>query len=128
VYSSDEAVGPPGDVLGRLSARAAIPEEFPARPVLQDVAGKRPLQAAVVPFDEVGIYFRAGSKAGQFACLRGALQRTGENADKREPPQSLAKLTRVLLATFIQRQIGSTSMLMRVRPGSVTVPSEIELW
>jgi hypothetical protein len=74
----------------------------------------------------VGIYFCDGSKAGQFAGFLGTLEGTGENAHKGKPPQSLAELMRVFFAPFIQRQIGSTGMLMRVGPGPVTVPGEIE--
>src|SRR5262249_12869053 len=82
LYSGDDAVGPQSDVFGGFSASAAIPEEFPARPIFQDITRKCPVQAAVVPFDEVGIYLRDRSKTGQLACLGGALQGTGENADK----------------------------------------------
>src|SRR5262249_6642567 len=94
VYPLDEAVGPHGNGFGRFAAGGAIAVEFPAGPLPQDVVGQLPLVAAVVPLDEVGIYLGAGPEAGQFARLRGTLQGAGENADKREPAQSLAQLTR----------------------------------
>ena len=46
---------------------------------------------------------------------------------QRKPPQPLAQLASVLLATFIQRQIGSAGVLVGVGPGRVTVPGEVEL-
>jgi hypothetical protein len=42
--------------------------------------------------------------------------------------QSLAQLARMLLPTFIQRQIGSTRVLMGISPGRVAVSGEIEFW
>src|SRR5262249_25055039 len=81
VYPLDEAVGSSCNVFGRFAPGATIAVEFPAGLVLQDVTGKRSLQVAVVPFDEVSIDFRYRSKAGQFTCLRSTLQGTGEHAD-----------------------------------------------
>src|SRR4051812_31691875 len=37
-------------------------------------------------------------------------------------------LPRMLLTPFIQRQVASTRVLVRVGPGRVAVPGEIELW
>src|SRR5262249_40127223 len=58
----------------------------------------------------------------------GTEQGTSENADKGEPAQPLADLTRVLLPAFIQRQVGSTRVLVGVGPGCVAVPGEVEPW
>src|SRR5262249_51173476 len=60
VDPGDDAVGPTGDVFGRFSLGAAIAVEFPAGPLLQDVAGQLSLVAAVIPLDQVGIDFCAG--------------------------------------------------------------------
>jgi hypothetical protein len=114
-----------GDLLRRFAVQGAVAEQLPTRPVFQDVAGKRPLPAAVVPFDEVGIDLGDCSTAGQFTRLRGTLQGTGEHADKGEPSQSLTQLARMLFAAFIQRQVGSTRVLVGVRPGRIAVPGEV---
>jgi hypothetical protein len=116
-----------GDLLRGFAVRAAVAEQLPTRSVFLDVAGKRPLPAAVVPFDEVGIDLGDCPKARQFTRLRGTLQGTGEHADKGESPQSLTQLTRMLLAAFIQRQVGSTRVLVGVRPRRIAMPGEVEL-
>src|SRR5262245_17064701 len=114
-----------GDLLRRFAVRAAVAEQLPTWPVFQDVAGKRPLPAAVVPLDEVGIDLGDCSKAGQYTRFRGTPQGTGEHADEGEPPQSLTQLTRMLLAAFIQRQVGSTRVLVGVRPCRIAVTGEV---
>src|SRR5690242_20237033 len=58
LYPGDEAVGPGGDVVRGFPAGAAVAEEFPARPLLQNVPGLPPLEAAVVPLHQVGIDLR----------------------------------------------------------------------
>src|SRR5262249_32494522 len=104
----------------------AVAEKLPAGVVFQDVAGKRPLQAAVVPFDEVGIHFRDRAKPGQLAGPGGALQMAGEYTHKGEIPQPLAQLPRGLYSVFIQRQIGSTRVLVGVGPIRVSMSREKE--
>ena len=82
-HAGDEAVGPGGDVLRRFAVRAAVAEQLPAGPLLQDVPGQLPLEAAVVPLDQVRIDLRDRPEAGQLARLRGTLQRAGEDARRR---------------------------------------------
>ena len=41
---------------------------------------------------------------------------------------ALAQLASMFLSTFIQRQIGSTRVLMGISPGRVAVSGEIEFW
>ena len=95
--------------------------------VSQDVAGKCPLKVAIVPFHEVGVYFRYRSKAGQLARPVDALQGTGENARK-ENLRSCSPSCALHLATFIQRQVGPARVPVRIGPSRTAVPGEIEVW
>ena len=128
VYPSEKAVRAGGNVSRRFPVWTAIAVELPAGPLLQDVACQLPLEAAVVPLDQVVIDFRASPEAGQLTGLRGPQQRTGENAAEGKLPQPPAQLPCMLLPPFIQRQVGSTRVLVGVGLGRVAVPGEIELW
>src|SRR4051794_10840647 len=43
----DEAVGPPRDIARRLALRAAVAEQLPAGPLLENIPGQSALEAAV---------------------------------------------------------------------------------
>jgi hypothetical protein len=73
VYPGDEAVGAGGDDSRRFPVRRAVAVEFPAGPLLEDLAGPFALGSAVVPLQQVLIDFRACREAGQRAGLRGPL-------------------------------------------------------
>jgi hypothetical protein len=68
VYPANKSVRAGGHVSRRFAVGTAIAVEFPAGPLLEDIAGPFPLKTAVVPLDQIGIDFRAGSKTSQLAC------------------------------------------------------------
>ena len=126
MHPGNKTVRAAGHVSGRFAVGTAIAEKLPAGPLLEDLAGPFPLEPAVVPFEQIGIDFRAGTKASQLACPGSALQGTGEDMAERKPTQLDADLACVLLATFIERQVRSAGFLMRIRPCRVAMPSEKE--
>src|SRR5262245_46843575 len=128
LYPGEKAVSAGGNVSRRFPVGTAIAVEFPAGPLLEDVARQLPLEAAVVPLDQIVIDSRADAEPGQRTRLRGPQQRTGENAGEGKLPQPPTQLPGMLLPPFIQRQVGSTRVLLGVGPGRVAVPGEIELW
>src|SRR5262249_17285876 len=124
----DEAIRAGSNVFRRFTLRTAIAIEFPAGPLFQHVACRFPLKAPVVPLDQIVIDCRARAEAGQLTGLRGPLERTAENAGEGKLPQPLTQVPRMLLASLIQRKVSSTRVLVRVGPGRVAMPGEIEPW
>src|SRR5271169_973314 len=76
-HPAHDAVGPRAYLARRLSSGAAVTEELPVRALRMDLSRAAALVLAVIPFDQVGVDFGRGAKAGQFASPRRALQGTG---------------------------------------------------
>ncbi len=76
---------------------------------------QHPLEAAVVPLDQVRIDLRDRPEAGQLAGPRGALQRAGEDAGEGESPQPLAELAGAFLTGLVQRDVGAAGALVESR-------------
>jgi hypothetical protein len=90
-----------------------------------DLCRSAALILAVVPFDQVGVDFGHGAKAGQFAGPNRALQRAGKDLDKGQSPQPLTESAGVALAAFGQRQIGAAGVLAGETPGSLAMPRQV---
>src|SRR5207248_2746543 len=92
--------------------------------LLEDLLGLLPLEAAVVPLDQIRFDLRDGPEAAQFARPRGPLQRAGEDGGECVAPEFLADLAGAGLTGLVQRQVGAAGVLARVGPGRVAVPGE----
>src|SRR5688500_14482543 len=57
-HTTNEAIRAASDVLRRFTVGTPVAEEFPSGPLAEDVFGKLPLEAAVVPLHQVGVGFR----------------------------------------------------------------------
>src|SRR5262245_7547393 len=127
-HSPQAAHGPvsPGDDLGRrFPSRAAVAEQLPVGALCPNIGRPPSLILAVVPFQQIGIDFGDGPKAGQFTCPAGALQGTGKDLGERQSLQALLKPGGVALAALGQRQIGQACMLAREAPRGLTVPGQV---
>ena len=69
----DHAVRALADLHRRFAPGGAIPKQIPVRPISQDLRRSQSFLFAVVPFHQVRIKFRAGSKSRQFAGSSRAL-------------------------------------------------------
>src|SRR5262245_46328942 len=87
--STRHAVGSRGDLLRRFASRATVKEQAPIRPFSANFGRGAAFVFAVVPLDEVGIYFRHRPEAGQFTSPPGATQRAGKYLCERQPFQPL---------------------------------------
>jgi hypothetical protein len=84
----------------RRRSRAAVAEQLPVRALRVDLGRAAALILAVVPFDQIGVDFGHGTKAGQIAGADRALQGTGEDLGKGQSPQPLAEGAGVAFAAF----------------------------
>ena len=57
-HARNKTIGAASDISRRFTVGTTVAKQFPPRTFVQDVLGQLPLEAAVVPFHEVGIDFR----------------------------------------------------------------------
>src|SRR5262249_21044401 len=106
----------------RLTARASIPEDLPARRGLVDLLGRQSLVLAIVPLDQVGVDHGLIAEASQLAGLSCPLHRTAENELERIPgeyrPHPLCKSP----AVVGQRDVRHACVLPGKAPRRLPVP------
>jgi len=85
------------------------------------------LVLAIIPFDQVRIYFSSSSEAGELACPDGTLQRTLKHLRESNAVQPLREPSRISLAAFRKRQVGQSRMLACNGPGGFPVPGQRKL-
>src|SRR5271166_3636794 len=105
-HPAHDAIGPRAYLARRLSSGAAVTEELPFRALRMDLSRAAALVLAVIPFDQVGVDFGRGAKAGQLARPHRALQGTGDYLSKSQSAQPLAEGAGVAFAAFSQGQVG----------------------
>src|SRR5271165_380622 len=83
----DHPVDPRSHLLRRLSRRASVPEDNPARRDLTDLLRRLSLVVAIVPLDQISLGDRGITEACQFA----GLSRAQHRAAKSEPEAMLGQ-------------------------------------
>jgi hypothetical protein len=124
-HAAQNPIGTRTNLRGNLAARAAIAKQLPIRGLRVDFGSPKALVFAIVPFNEVRIFFGDTAKAGQFGCVSSALQWTREYFRKREACQTFSQLTGFRFSLVGQRQISQAGMLATAAPGSFAMPRQV---
>jgi len=119
------AIGSGCDLLWRFATRAAVAEQLPVRTFSKNVWCKATFVLTVVPLDEVTVDFSYGLESGELASPHGSPQRTGEYFRERQPSQSLAQPSRIILPALGEWEIREAGVLTRYGPGCFTVPGQV---
>jgi hypothetical protein len=121
----DDAISAGAYFGDRFAARATVSEELPARPLEADLASPPAFVRAVVPFSQVGNDLDAGFEASQLAGAAGTPERADQDAADGRPPEPIAEIGRVPLASIRKGQVGAARMLTGDRPGRLAVPGQV---
>src|SRR5262249_27654798 len=115
-----------GDVVGRLAAGAAVAEQIPVSRRCVGLRRRLALVATVIPLDEGGVGDGVGCEAGQLTGAGGARQGGGGDVVDGDGLEPTFQVVGVVLALVVEWQIGAAGVLVRVGPGGVAVPDEVE--
>src|SRR5215469_1009328 len=110
-HPPNNTIGPRPHLPGGFAPRAAITEQAPSRPLSVNLNGPAALVLPIVPLKQIRFDLSNCPKTSQLARSRCALQRAGQDVDKFEPSEPLAKATGIALTTLGERQIRQSSML-----------------
>jgi len=102
-HPASHPVGPLPDLVRRLPARAAVPEQLPVRALIVDLGAGETFVRAVVPFAQVGLDAGRGAEAGQLAVRTARRQGTREHPGERQTREPLSQPTRLDFALRGQR-------------------------
>src|SRR5262249_41078613 len=124
-HPPDRPVGSSPDLVRRLSSRAAVTEQIPVRTLGMDLRAGTAFVRAIIPFEEVGLDDGGGPEAGQLARSARSLQGAREHRRELQSVEPLAEPASLRLAVRGQRDVGSSGVLTRDRPGGLAVPRQV---
>src|SRR4029453_7127905 len=110
------------NLFRRLSPRASIPKDQPARRQLLDLLGRQPLVFPIIPLDEVGVDDGLLAQPCQLAGLSCPLQRAAEHEVKYVGGEYRAHPLRKPAASVGQRKVRRTRVLAVEAPGGLSMP------